>query len=226
MKLRRPISPAAAVPSTLRSTLFATLSATLLAVLPLAPACAAEPGPVVTVGDTTYIGDFRFTPPSGLAVGQGRVEWRNGDWYEGGLSEGLRTGKGVFVSRASGFRYEGDWIENRQNGNGKTRFDDGDVYEGEMKDGLYHGQGSYLSKNGTRYDGQWKDGLKDGQGKLTFPDGDNWEGRFSNDQRTQEGQMNFVARLLAEAPADDALDDTDEIARFADPSKSPAGSAP
>ena len=165
----------------------------------IAPVALGGPGKRVTVGDTTYIGDFRFEQPSGLPVGQGRVEWSNGDSYEGTLLAGMRSGQGVFVSKSGGFRYEGEWQNNLQNGRGKTTFEDGDIYEGEMRDGAFHGQGTYLARNGSRYEGEWQRGVKEGHGKETFPDGDNWEGQFSNDQRTQLGQMNFIEKRIADA---------------------------
>ncbi|WP_319240487.1 hypothetical protein [uncultured Propionivibrio sp.] len=156
-------------------------------------------GKRVTVGDTTYIGDFRFEQPSGLPAGQGRVEWRNGDSYEGALAAGLRTGTGSFVSKDGGFRYEGDWRENVQSGRGTTRFDDGDVYEGDMAGGLFHGEGVYRSKDGWRYEGEWKNGVKDGQGRLTYTDGSRWEGRFAEDRQTADGQMIFNTTPVANA---------------------------
>ena len=154
---------------------------------PAAPAQSGEPataalatqppaasGKRVTAGDTTYIGDFSFAQPGGRASGQGIVEWRNGDRFEGRLEKGLRQGKGRFTSQANGFRYEG-----------------------EMKDDEFHGQGTYTSANGTRYEGNWKNGVKDGHGRLTFPDGDFWEGLFSNDERTDQGKMTFVGKTGA-----------------------------
>lgn len=151
-------------------------------------------GKRVSVGNTTYIGDFRFAQPSGLPSGQGRIEWTSGDSFEGGLENGVKVGQGVFISKTGGFSYSGDWVADKQNGKGKTSFDDGDVYEGEMKDGQFHGQGSYLSKNGSRYEGYWQKGLREGQGKHTFPDGDHWEGLFSNDERTTQGTMTFAGK--------------------------------
>lgn len=219
-------APAASVPLTIARTPSPTPAPTPDAVVPTsdpapAPAGEAQPAPIqtasassrsvaaaptsatlgkrVSVGDTTYIGDFRFEQPSGLPAGQGRVEWRNGDSYEGTLAAGLRTGKGSFVSKDGGFRYEGDWRDNAQNGRGKTTFDDGDVYEGDMVGGLFHGQGTYRSKDGWRYEGEWKNGVKDGQGKLTYADGSRWEGRFAEDRQTADGQMIFNTTPVAEA---------------------------
>ena len=160
-------------------------------------------GKRVSVGDTTYVGDFRFAQPSGQPSGQGVIEWSNGDFFEGRLENGQRHGKGIFSSKASGFRYEGDWLANKQNGAGKTTFDMGDVYEGEMKNGEFHGQGSYTSKNGTRYEGNWKNGEKEGQGKIIFSDGDFWEGTFSKGERTDQGKLVLTGKPEAK-PADDA----------------------
>ncbi|MFZ4536740.1 hypothetical protein [Propionivibrio sp.] len=164
-------------------------------------ASAAQPlavsGKRVKAGDTTYIGDFRFAPPSGLPSGQGAIEWDNGDRFEGRLENGLRHGIGTFTSKTSGFRYEGDWLANKQNGKGKTTFDVGDAYEGEMKDGEFHGQGTYTSKNGIRYEGSWKNGVKEGKGKIVFPDGDFWEGDFSNGERTDQSKMIFTGKPVA-----------------------------
>ena len=160
----------------------------------VAPGTPASLGKRVTVGDTTYIGDFRFEQPSGLPTGQGRIEWANGDSYEGRMEHGERNGHGLFASKTGGFSYEGEWRGNLQNGKGKTSFDNGDIYEGEMKDGLFHGQGSYVATDGSRYDGEWQAGLKEGQGKMTFPGGDSWEGIFSQDKQTSEGKMDFAAK--------------------------------
>ena len=151
-------------------------------------------GKRVTAGDTTYIGDFRFAQPSGLPSGQGVVEWRNGDRFEGRLENGMRYGKGTFTSTTAGFRYEGDWLANKQDGTGKTSFAVGDVYEGEMKEGEFHGQGTYTTKGGIRYEGGWKNGVKEGHGKTTFPDGDFWEGIFSNGERTSQGKMTLIGK--------------------------------
>lgn len=169
--------------------------APVVPVAPVAPAMqpTADLGKRVQVGDTTYIGDFRFAQPSGLPSGKGVIEWQNGHRFEGQLVNGVKQGHGVFIAPGS-FRYEGNWESNKQNGKGKTIFDNGDVYEGEILDGEFHGQGSYTTKDGYRYEGSWKKGVKEGPGKLIFPDGDFWEGIFSNDQRTAQGKMTFAPK--------------------------------
>jgi hypothetical protein len=152
---------------------------------------AAARGKRVKVGDSTFIGDFSFGERSGLASGQGVIEWDNGRRFEGRLENGLKQGQGVFDSPGN-FRYEGEWARDLQNGRGKTIFASGDIYEGAMKDGVFDGVGTYTASDGLRYEGNWSNGVKEGQGRLVYPDGDSWEGVFKNDERTGEGAMHFV----------------------------------
>ncbi len=86
-------------------------------------------GKRVTAGDTTYIGDFRFAQPSGLASGRGIIEWRNGDRYEGEMKDGQFDGQGSYTT-ANGIRYEGSWKNGVKEGHGRTTFADGDYWEG------------------------------------------------------------------------------------------------
>ena len=51
---------------------------------------------------------------------------------KGSLVHGLREGFGRVVW-PSGFEYEGEWKEDKQNGKGKTKWPDGDMYEGECR---------------------------------------------------------------------------------------------
>ena len=54
---------------------------------------------------------------------------------KGSFVEGMRLqreGFGKYVS-PSGFEYEGEWKEDKQNGKGKTKWPDGDMYEGECR---------------------------------------------------------------------------------------------
>ena len=41
---------------------------------------------------------------------------------------------------------------------------DGEKYDGEWKDGNNHGQGVYTWPNGMKYDGEWKDSQANGRG--------------------------------------------------------------
>ena len=159
-------------------------------VSPASSASATQPAPAKTHTKSSPAGVGGANNPGGHKT----ITWDNGDRYEGQVENGLMHGKGVFVSPSKGFRYEGDWVANKQHGRGKTTFDVGDVYVGEMKDGEFHGQGSYTTQNGSRYEGGWNMGIKEGQGRTTFPDGDYWEGIYSNGKQTDQGKMTFTGK--------------------------------
>ncbi len=118
---------------------------------------------VIPAGDTTYRGPFTVDPATGAVNGTGKVEWRNGNRYEGPVMNNQLTGKGKFT------------------------WSNGDRYEGEMVNAEPHGQGTYYFKGGDRYRGAWNNGRKDGQGRYTFEDGSYWEGQYVNDRQVSGG---------------------------------------
>ena len=153
----------------------------------------------VQSADMTMTGDFVIEPGSGLATGTGRLNWANGDVYEGALVRGVKQGVGSFVW-SDGQRYTGQWDKNLPNGEGVLGYANGDRYEGEVLDGEPHGQGTYRRGNGDTYTGAWRKGLKHGHGRLTWASGGYWEGEFSNDQQTEAGHMaNADSRPLVPA---------------------------
>ncbi|WP_374489731.1 MORN repeat-containing protein [Zoogloea sp.] len=178
-------------------------------VAPTAPQAPAEG--VLVAGDTTYTGRFTPDPVSGIVSGTGRVEWANGESFQGTLVNGVRQGRGRF-NWTTGQWYEGDWQEGRALGQGTIQFPGGNRYEGAVQDGqphgrgvmvfasgdrytgdfvrgVFHGRGNYLWKNGNLYEGEWVMGRKHGQGRITWPGGDGWEGEFRDDQRTESGRV-------------------------------------
>ena len=62
--------------------------------------------------------------------------------YEGQLTNGLRHGRGKFVSENDSV-YEGNWINDKLNGHCVCAYSNGDKYEGEFIDGKKHGIGTY-----------------------------------------------------------------------------------
>jgi len=76
----------------------------------------------------TYTGQLA---PGGIWHGKGRMEWANGDWYEGDFDNGNRTGYGTYT-----------WAN-------------GDKYEGELLNGKRHGRGTQTNADGTVISGYW-----------------------------------------------------------------------
>ena len=52
------------------------------------------------------------------------------------------------------------------------------MYDGEWKEDKKDGQGTYTWKNGDKYEGEWKDDKKHGEGVLLYINGSKLEGEF------------------------------------------------
>lgn len=61
------------------------------------------------------------------------------------------------ITYADGSRYEGEFKDNKINGEGTYTTADG-KYEGKFKDGMYNGKGTYIYSDGSKYEGEFKDG--------------------------------------------------------------------
>ena len=58
----------------------------------------------------------------------------------------MLNGKGTLYDKNGNIRYEGDYIDNKFEGNGKLIFADGHYYIGQFKNNLANGKGPYLMK--------------------------------------------------------------------------------
>lgn len=172
------------------------------------------------IGDSFVKGRYVIDPQSRLVSGKVRVEWDNGNSFDGLLKNGQRSGKGKYVW-ADGQSYDGDWIDDKPEGTGILVFANGDRYEGQIRGGLPNGagkktfaasgdryegtfvageasgQGSYRWKSGDIYAGNWERGKKNGNGRYTWVNGDYWEGQFTDDAQTGNGRLYFKSALEA-----------------------------
>ncbi len=108
-----------------------------------------------------------------------RIEYKNGDVYEGEGKDGKRTGKGKYIW-VNGDVYEGDFADGKRTGKGKYIWVNGDVYEGDFIDGKRTGKGKYIWVNGDVYEGDFIDGKRTGKGKYTKANGTVLDGEFVN----------------------------------------------
>jgi hypothetical protein len=173
----------------------ATTAAAAAATAAAAPAAlrvpTAEPdGPtrvnVVLAGGTRMIGLLALDPDTRLYSGEGRIQWPNGDVYEGGLRAGKRHGTGEIVW-ASGQRYRGDWVDDRATGRGILKFPSGNEWEGEVQDGHPHGTGRMRYASGDVYTGQVRQGVPEGQGVHVSANGDRHEGLWAAGRANGKG---------------------------------------
>lgn len=106
--------------------------------------------------------------------------------YEGEAVNGKKDGQGTIVL-ANGDRYTGQWKDDIKHGRGVYFFASGDKYDGEWENGKFHGTGTYTFANGSRYVGQWRYDQKHGEGIYHHKSGDRWEGSYVNNKRHGKG---------------------------------------
>jgi len=92
-----------------------------------------------------------------LVIGQGRLEWENGDFYQGAFECGFRQGVGEMVER-SGRRYAGEFVKSLKQGGGKEDWPNGDSYEGEYMNDEFQGKGTLIT-TASVFTGSFFEGL-------------------------------------------------------------------
>ena len=115
----------------------------------------------------------------------GSLFYKDGSFYEGGFNHyGKFNGKGKYFWAKTKIKYEGDWFNDKMNGQGKMFYTDGSVYEGSFVNNINHGFGTYVWKGKEPkiyYVGEFKNDVMDGKGKLVS--GNNiMEGIWKNGQ--------------------------------------------
>ena len=78
--------------------------------------------------------------------------------YEGDFNNDKIEGNGKIKFLKSGIEYEGTFLNDNIEGSGKFKWINEDIYEGEVKNGKMHGTGIYKYRNGKIYKGTFEDG--------------------------------------------------------------------
>ncbi|MGM9753208.1 MAG: hypothetical protein ACI3ZK_04020, partial [Candidatus Cryptobacteroides sp.] len=92
-----------------------------------------------------------------------RINFKNGGYYEGEVSNGLYHGKGKIVFNNGDIR-EGSFTYGKMNGYGTYTWASGAKYVGEFEDNCMQGFGEYFYPNGDRYKGGWYQDKRNGFG--------------------------------------------------------------
>ena len=58
----------------------------------------------------------------------------------------MSNGYGVYI-QYNGSRYEGEWLDDKQHGEGIERFPEEAMFKGQYKNGLKHGKGKFIWKD-------------------------------------------------------------------------------
>ena len=100
--------------------------------------------------------------------GLGRLNFPNGDCYEGQFKQGKMEGNGVLVS-ARGDVYDGMFKNGFKHGKGTMKYRDGvSQYEGDWFYNKIEGKGVLIDEFGNRYEGEFRDNRKNGVGKCVY----------------------------------------------------------
>ena len=99
----------------------------------------------------------------GCFDGEGKIDYLDKAEYKGAWQKGCRNGLGTLESKQNGWKYSGEWLDNREHGMGTYVFSHNnkwqrDKFEGEWKSGKPHGKGVMTMKNGDKTISLWKNG--------------------------------------------------------------------
>lgn len=135
--------------------------------------------------DDIYTGEKNA---KGEKHGTGKMEYENGNVYEGQWVDGVRQGKGkiTFANKSS---YEGTWSNDKIAGRGIYTYFNGNVYDGQLENGVPAGFGKMTYINGDVYDGEWKEGKRYGEGKMLYKNGEKFVGNWKRDKRQGKGAL-------------------------------------
>ena len=135
-----------------------------------------------------------------------RLLYEDGNYYEGEWKNGKKNGKGKLYYKNSDLLYDGDFLDDKFEGNGKynnknnhDKFDEGKryyenggYYIGEFVNGLRHGKGIlYNSEGKIIYKGDFKNDKFDGYGKYIFKNGNVYEGECTKGYLMGKGTLYY-----------------------------------
>ena len=129
--------------------------------------------------------------PASKSRGGVETGFKQGHPYTGGDGQGY----GVFLFESNNSKYEGEWKDNRYDGNGKTTLSTGLVaYDGEWKEGKCDGAGKFQWASGATYEGEWKAGTMEGKGTYRLESGNVYTGEWKGGQRHGWGKHIIAVR--------------------------------
>lgn len=151
-----------------------------------------------------------------------KLEFANGDIYEGKIKDYRMHGKGKYTW-SSEDRYEGDFVSDAFTGKGTLYYSEGSVYIGEFTDGKKNGKGVFLWDDcdtsnmdafnydtvmaqadsltaltakelpgGSWYVGEFSENKKHGKGVYHHGSGDVYVGQFFKDAKHGKGKFFFA----------------------------------
>ena len=127
--------------------------------------------------------------------GKGYLRYDNGNQYEGDFLEDKLNGNGVYTY-LDGAIYTGQFKNDVFEGKGKIVFADGNTYVGDFSNNNFNGKGTYTYADKSILVGDFVDGKATGSGKLTWPNGDYYIGEFNNFQLNGKAKIYYANGTL------------------------------
>ena len=110
-----------------------------------------------------------------------QINYDDGAYYIGECKDIFCHGKGIIYAQDGKMIYEGDFKDDKYEGNGKLYFEDGGYFIGEMKEGHKYKGKEYYENGNIEYEGDFKNDKYEGNGKLYFEEGGYYIGEFKGD---------------------------------------------
>lgn len=143
--------------------------------------------------DTEYFGEEQ----NGVPHGKGRLLHKGKLFYEGDFKLGVIEGSGIMydVEDSSSY-YEGQFLNNRFHGQGKTIYSDGSYYEGPFINGMREGNGRLLNADHSlNYIGMFSLDALNGKGTYHFDSTSYYVGAFEDGALEGTGKLYTNGKL-------------------------------
>ena len=130
---------------------------------------------------------------------EGKLYYDNGTYYIGHIKDkNKRHGKGIYYSKDNKPIYEGDFLNNIYEGNGKLIiYEKNIIYNGQFKNGLFHGKGKLLISNFIEYQGSFVHNCIEGYGNIKIKDWGRYIGNLHKSCRHGKGvQMDEFGKII------------------------------
>lgn len=118
-------------------------------------------------------GIYKGRCQGGLPAGKGRLNLKDGSFYDGIWKHGKRFGVGAFYY-SSGDVFQGSWRDDLMHGQGWFYFKNGDRWFADFWKGKANGEGRYYSKHGHVFFGHFQDNMRHGEGLYIDSNGTKW----------------------------------------------------
>jgi len=122
-----------------------------------------------------------------------KLVYSNGEIYIGQTLNRLRQGKGIHYYKNGKIKIDGNFVNDKLEGEGAYYYEDGEFYKGQWKNDLKYGKGIEYYKNGIiKYEGDFVNDKPEGFGKYIYSDGVFYIGQIKNGLKNDKGKEYYI----------------------------------